>query len=124
MPYDIKYESEDEIKTVNVVDIYKVPKQREIFLNLLNEKGQVIDHEIELVRKDGSTFWSSLSATSIIDAVTGDSLIDGIIKDITIRHGAQQAQNTLTNYLRAIAKTTSLLLITAAPAPSPNITVT
>ena len=46
---------------------YESKKDREIFLALLNEKGVVENFEHQTFRKDGSTFWVSVSARAVKD---------------------------------------------------------
>ena len=46
---------------------YESKKDREIFMALLNEKGVVENFEHQTFRKDGSTFWVSVSARAVRD---------------------------------------------------------
>ncbi|MCF8234749.1 MAG: response regulator [Bacteroidales bacterium] len=64
-------------------DYYVRPEEREALLDKLNEDGLVRNYEIELLRKDGSSFWGSFNIRTIFNS-DGDHLFqDGIIADIT-----------------------------------------
>lgn len=64
-------------------DYYVRPEEREALLDKLNENGLVRNYEIELLRKDGSSFWGSFNIRAIFNSDSDHLFQDGIIADIT-----------------------------------------
>lgn len=65
---------------------YAEPAARARMLEEIGRRGEVTDHEAEIVRKDGSRFWISFSAR----AYPGDGYIEGALVDITDRKKAEE----------------------------------
>lgn len=84
------YRNRDEFLKIEVSELYKNPYDRELFIKKMLNYGFVREEELHLKRKDGSTFFGSVSAVAIKDE-HGDILyFDGIIYDITERKKAEE----------------------------------
>jgi PAS domain S-box-containing protein len=88
------FDSADELQST-VIDIskqlYVIPEQRQAFLRLLEEEGQLSGFEVQSYRKNGTVMWASLNARAVKDE-TGRLLhIQGAIEDISKRKEAENA---------------------------------
>ena len=93
------YESpEDVVATVNDIagQMYVHPQERSKYLNLMNEQGGLRNHELQLVRKDGSTVLVSVSGRAVRNGTGKLLYYEGTIQDITeqrrLEHQLRQAQ--------------------------------
>jgi len=91
------YNSKEKFLETPVIDLYRLPSDREKFVELL-KSGLVKDFEAEFKRKDGSIFWGSL--TSITQKVGDHITYISSFQDITDRKLAeikiQQSEAELT----------------------------
>lgn len=71
-------------------ELYVRQEERDVFQQLLHEKGVVSNFEVELRRKDGATFWVTMSARLIRDADGEIPYYEGTIEDITERKRAAE----------------------------------
>jgi len=71
--------------------VYLKHRDRQEFIELLKEQGKVNKFDTQLVRKDGSSTWVSISARTIIDEKTQESYIEGSLVDITERLEKEKA---------------------------------
>ena len=78
-------DSEEELLALPAIDLYRVPQQRERLLDLLIEKGEATHFEVQMKRKDHSTFWTSLNVKALFDKQGKIIHQDGILEDITER---------------------------------------
>ena len=88
------YDSPEEmIDTVTDIgrQIYVNPDERDEFLRIIQEKGIVTGLELQLRRKDGSTFWGSINASSVYDKDGKFLYYEGTTEDITERKMVQDA---------------------------------
>jgi PAS domain S-box-containing protein len=65
--------------------IYADPTERETFQRQLREEGELVNHEYQHRRRDGSVFWVSLNARAIFDEHRELLHYQGFISDITER---------------------------------------
>jgi|GEM_PF-651310 len=71
--------------SVKVDNLYENPEERINHVNELEENGIVKSREIKLKKKDGSTFWATITSTAIRD-ITGKIMYhDTVIEDIAER---------------------------------------
>ena len=88
------YDSAEELIT-SVQDLSKGlwadPDEREEFLRLLEEQEVIPGYECRFTRKDGTTFWASLSCKRVCEADGRALYLEGFIKDITQRKQATLA---------------------------------
>jgi PAS domain S-box-containing protein len=77
------YGSEEEVKRVKVADVYAKPEEREVFSDRLLDRGVIEVDERELLKKDGSSIWASVTA-SLREGKAGEPPhFDCILTDIT-----------------------------------------
>ncbi|MCD6511995.1 MAG: PAS domain S-box protein [Thermoplasmata archaeon] len=73
--------TQDELKKIDIREIYKHPEERRKFLKMVKEKGIVRNYEVEYITKDGRTVVGNEFAIFVKEGNKG--YIDGIIHDIT-----------------------------------------
>jgi len=71
--------------------IYADPTARETFQRQLRAEGELINHEYQHRRRDGSVFWVSLNAQAIYDQHGELTHYQGFISDITERKHMEEA---------------------------------
>jgi PAS domain S-box-containing protein len=70
--------------------LYVRPEERKRYRELLHRQGQVTNYEVELRRRDGSTFWVSMN-TKALENQGGEIVYDGFLTDVTERVRVEQA---------------------------------
>jgi PAS domain S-box-containing protein len=86
------YASAEEMKGIPAIAIWKNPDLRADFLETMRKQGgSVQDWESEYVRKDGTTFWGSISARLRSDEQGNYAGTEGIIRDISERKKIEEA---------------------------------
>jgi len=83
------YDSEEEMLKVSVLDIYYDKNKRIELIERLKQKGYLNNVELQIVRKDKSAFWGSISVKTIFDKKGEVIRLDGIIEDISERKEVQ-----------------------------------
>ena len=73
--------SKEELKTMNLYSLLSKEKDKELVMALL-AKGEIEDHEIEMMPKEGELLCCLLSLTKEVDN-DGNNFFQGIIHDIT-----------------------------------------
>ncbi|QLA16097.1 PAS domain S-box protein [Desulfolutivibrio sulfoxidireducens] len=99
------YDSPEDLVS-SITDIaaqtYANPSDREKFIQLLNTNGWVANHECQLRRRDGSTFWASRNAR-VVRHPDGHILhYQGFATDITDRKNAEACHRDSENVQRTI----------------------
>ncbi len=85
------YNSGAETMDVSMEDLYEDAGQRELLIRRL-EQGEVIkDHELRLVKRDGTPIWASFSVTAQHDQDGTVKWLEGTIQDITARKQTEDA---------------------------------
>ncbi|MBD3370517.1 PAS domain S-box protein [Candidatus Fermentibacteria bacterium] len=80
------YRDVSEMMAASCESLFEVPLGRKAFLEELYESRSVEGYEAKMKRRDGSTFWASISAKVGYDGESGDDpYVDAIIMDITER---------------------------------------
>ena len=79
------YENKEELLKLSITDLYENPEDRIEFHNVIVREGAVKRREINLKKKDGTTFPASLSTVVIYDNNGEPAYYDGIVDDITQR---------------------------------------
>jgi len=101
-----RYSSPEEmIETITDIgrQLYVNPEERLEFLRILHEKGSVTGFEVQLKRKDGSTFWASVNVRCVYDENGNILYHEGTSEDITERKLAEQASRRAEEELRKSA---------------------
>ena len=101
------YPSKETFLKTRAPDHYYNPKDRECF-KTLHEKGMARNFETQLIRKDGTVFWATLTSVS---QQTPDGRIQylNIFEDITARKAAIGRAEHLDRVLRAIRRVDQLI---------------
>ncbi len=82
-------ETEKFIKLITA-DLYQNPNDHGFFMKEIEEKGLVQNKDILMKKKDGKTFWASVTATAIRNDVGKVSHYDAVLEDITERKHLQE----------------------------------
>jgi len=85
------FESVEEFMRVRVSDLYVNPEARREFSERLNAEGKVVGAELQLRRKDGTTWWGAVTAHAVYDADGKVEYFDGVVEDVTDRKRAEEA---------------------------------
>ncbi len=78
------FSSKEEFINIPMSRKYLHPEERTRWLKIIDEQGYVKGFELQLVRRDGSTFWASLDSISHYSTVAGKHYIVAL-QDITER---------------------------------------
>ncbi len=84
------YENREEVFRLNVSDLYQNPEDRNVFNQKILKTGFLKNEELNLKKKDGSTFICSVSAVAVRGENGKVKYYDGIIDDITERKRAEE----------------------------------
>lgn len=86
------YESAEDLEGADVSRLYPTPAQRATYIERLKEEGRLVNHELELVRRDGSRVRVLESSVLLEDAETGKEEIVGslIEKAPPLRRGTSR----------------------------------
>jgi PAS domain S-box-containing protein len=76
-------ESAAELQGCTVSDLYQDPDDRAAFSRMLSEQGVVRSAELALETLDGEEIWGAV--TAVASDVDGDTVYDGVVRDITER---------------------------------------
>jgi len=79
------YDNLDDMRVVDVVNLYGQPEIRAEFLDTLNREGVLNNAEYHMIKKNGETIWVADSCHAVRDEDGNIKYIDGIIEDITAR---------------------------------------
>lgn len=100
------HESPEEIIGMSdfVPNHYYNPEDRDVMIQILNEKGFLINKETRLKRKDGTDFWV-LGNIRMTEKESGSPLIAGIAIDISYRKEAEEKLRQSEEKYRRIIET-------------------
>ncbi|HAI69378.1 MAG TPA: hypothetical protein DCM38_08080, partial [Gammaproteobacteria bacterium] len=84
------FDSAEELMLLPIIVRYADPKRREELLAKLREHGEVKNFEVEALRKEGSTFYVSVSSILKYDDKGNPLFIDGVVEYITERKQAEE----------------------------------
>jgi len=70
--------------------VYANPQDRVALMRLLEERGQAVEHECRLRRRDGSVFWAAASAMAVRDGQGAVTQCQGFITDISERKAGEE----------------------------------
>ena len=103
------YGSVEEMLTVPSARLYADAGTRKRLIDLIEQRGQFLNEEVEFVRKDGTHFWGLASSIGIYDSGI-PIFFDGAITDITERKRMQDELQRMNRELeqRMAARTQEL----------------
>jgi len=90
------FDTLDEMRKVNVIDLYADPSDRKKLIELVRQ-GPVKGHEIRLKRKDGRVFDAFLNAYALRDEEGKIIGLQGAIMDMTERRELERMRDQLTS---------------------------
>ncbi len=90
----------EELKQVNLRDLYKNPQERERLLAALRANGSVRGFEAKLLRKDGEAFHAGISVNFI--ELDGEKVLLTMLEDITERKRVEMALRESEQHLRLL----------------------
>lgn len=79
----------DEIVGMQIENLYVNAAERQRLLNLIHEKGKLIDYEIELKSRNGELLVAALNSHLVYDANGNAIGIEGSLRDITERKATE-----------------------------------
>ncbi len=94
--------TQEELNHLNASELWRNPEDRRKMMDAVGSKGFLMDHEVELKRKDGTPFWAMLSVNSV--DYGGSQATMASVYDITERKKAEQALAERTAKLEEINK--------------------
>lgn len=84
------FDSIEEVISRDVSALYADPSQRDVISTELMEKGLVLDREVDLKRKDGTSFPAAITAHAVRDADGNVGYFDGSVVDISLRRKVER----------------------------------
>ncbi len=82
------YASENELLTTVTdiaVQVFADPEDRRALVRLLDQNGELVDHECRMIRRDGTPLWTSATVRVVRDADGRVLLHQGFLSDISER---------------------------------------
>ncbi len=95
------FDSPEEVIGKEVSMLYANPLHRETVSNELLANGCIKDKEVLLVRRDGSIFWASVTASAVHDEDGNVRYFDGMIEDISEKKKAAEQITIYEKFLEA-----------------------
>jgi PAS domain S-box-containing protein/putative nucleotidyltransferase with HDIG domain len=92
----------EEMLRTSPAEFYADPEARRRFVEKITTKGSIQDMEFLFRRKDGSTFWGTISARAVGGEGDSYEYLDGTIMDVTAR---KEAVKRLEESLESLSKT-------------------
>ncbi len=92
-------------------DIYFQAEDRDRWLGLLRQSGEVRDFEVQLLRKDGSIFWAAVNGHMVRDSAGRIVRIEGTVRDISTQKTSRETLQQLHTYLQDIIDSLPSVLI-------------
>src|SRR4030042_277953 len=89
------YKSLKKLMKKRVLELYHNQKDRRLLIKELQHKGTVLNKEILMRKKNGSSIWVSLYAKAQFDDKSKVIWIDGVIEDITERKQKEEQLRAL-----------------------------
>ncbi len=112
------YDSDGETELATVIaglniqrDVYLRGEDRDLWLSLIRQHGEVRDFEAQMLRKNGSIFWAAVNGHLIRDSAGQIACIEGTVRDISAQKIAQEAVQQLQIYLQNIIDSMPSVLI-------------
>ncbi|MGD8718468.1 MAG: PAS domain S-box protein [Candidatus Zixiibacteriota bacterium] len=104
------YESADDMSGLRVSDLYVNRGDRRKFRETVTSARVIADYEVLFRRRDGGTFWGSISARAVPSTDGEIAYFDGVIEDITERRKAGEARERRAQESAVLARLTAELI--------------
>jgi len=96
------YKNKEELKKVNIRDLYKNPTDRGLDISKIEQKGFTKDVLFKLKKKDGSIIIALISSVAIKDSDGNIIAFQGSIRDITAQKEAEKTLKENQKYLQEL----------------------
>jgi PAS domain S-box-containing protein len=96
----------EELKEINIADLYENPEDREALIEAVSRYGGVANFPVRLKRKDGTPFDSFLTISQF-HSIEGENLFQTICIDVTERKQAEEMLRQSEDRFRSLVETTS-----------------
>jgi len=103
------FSSPEEMIGLPMKKLYSNPKERDVLLKKIHDDGKLLNCEVELLRKDGSCFWSLNNIKTFSDEKGNVLGTEGVIRDITKLKTAEEKLDHANKVLTAIRKVNQLI---------------
>ncbi len=104
------FDSREEFLKLRVIDLYKNSNERKKYSKKLLKEGAVKNEELELLKKDGTSFISSVSAVVVKNEENKVKFYDGIIEDITERKRVENELQESKALVEAVVENVPLMI--------------
>ncbi|MBI9039240.1 MAG: PAS domain S-box protein [Bacteroidales bacterium] len=105
------YSSPEEMIGMHMKELYANPGERDHLINEIKEKGKLLNYQMELLRQDGSRFWSLNNIKTFSDEKGNLLGTEGVIRDITkLRHTEEKLEHA-NKVLAAIRNMNQLITV-------------
>jgi diguanylate cyclase (GGDEF)-like protein/PAS domain S-box-containing protein len=84
------YGSREEVLQLSASDLYVDPADRQTFLASLRDRRVLMNCEVRLKRRDGTSLWALLNKSVLSGQVQGEEVMEGSVIDITARKEAEE----------------------------------
>lgn len=84
------YQSSEELLSVDSDTIYTSAKSKKAFIQTIDKNKSINGYELQLLKKDGTTFWASITGKPFINRNNNKVYFDGVVEDITIQKEAKE----------------------------------
>lgn len=93
--------TQEELIGKPVTEVYYNPEDRNTLLKELHEKGELMDYDVRLRKKNGQITWASLNVHLIFDAAGNPTGVEGSMRNVTERKKGEEIRQVLYNISRA-----------------------
>ncbi|MBE0647162.1 MAG: PAS domain S-box protein [Bacteroidales bacterium] len=83
-------------------EVYYNPKDRNLLMEKLGEKGEVVDYDVRLKTKDDQPKWASLNIHLVFDANGNPAGLEGSLRDVSQRKLVEEALKASEERLQSI----------------------
>jgi PAS domain S-box-containing protein len=110
------YASSEEMIGLHMKTLYANTEERDQLIKDIKEKNKLVNYELELKRKNGTTFWSLNNVKTFYDEEGNQLGTEGVIRDITeIRYTKEKLEHT--NKVLASIRNVNKLITTEKEVP-------
>jgi len=102
------YENPQAMTNISVADLYSQTGDRKNFIKAISSTGEIVNYEVQFKKKNGITFWGSLTARAISDKHGSVEFFDGILEDIAERKRIENLHTSIYKISEAVHSTKNL----------------
>ena len=106
-------DSREQLRRLPLNNLYADPKGRDAYLHALEERELVQDWQVELRRRDGSTFKALLTAVAIRDEEGRVVAEQGTIRDVSVSKEMEKVLQASEKHCRAVVENVNEAIVVA-----------